>query len=91
MTIKECVLLDIPKIADARGNLSIIEEYNQVPFPIKRVFYLYDVPSGATRGGHALKTTQQVIIALSGSFDVVLDDGSCQKIILLKSTTLRAL
>ena len=75
MSIKECVLIDIPKIMDPRGNLSIIEEYTQVPFSIKRVFYLYDVPSGATRGGHALKATEQVIIALSGSFDVVLDDG----------------
>ncbi len=79
MTIKKCVLLDIPKIVDARGNLSVIEECNQVPFPIKRIFYLYDVPSGATRGGHALKSTEQVIIALSGSFDVVLDDGIVRK------------
>lgn len=79
MTMKDCILLNFPKITDTRGNLSVIEENNQVPFPIKRVFYLYDVPSGETRGGHALKTTNQVIIALSGSFDVVLDDGVVRK------------
>jgi len=79
MTIKECIFINFPKIADVRGNLSVIEENNQVPFPIRRVFYLYDVPSGETRGGHALKTTKQVIIALSGSFDVVLDDGFVRK------------
>jgi dTDP-4-dehydrorhamnose 3,5-epimerase-like enzyme len=83
MTIKECVVVNFPKIADARGNLSVIEENSQVPFPIKRVFYLYDVPSGATRGGHALKVTKQVIIALSGSFDVVLDDGVVRQIFFL--------
>ena len=79
MTIRECLLINFPKIADPRGNLSVIEENNQVPFLIKRVFYLYDVPSGETRGGHALKLTKQVIIALSGSFDVVLDDGNIRK------------
>ena len=79
MTIKECKLINFPKIVDVRGNLSVIEENNQVPFSIKRVFYLYDVPSGATRGGHALKVTEQVIIALSGSFTVVLDDGVARK------------
>jgi hypothetical protein len=79
MTLKECRLINFPKIVDVRGNLSVIEENNQVPFPIKRVFYLYDVPSGATRGGHALKVTEQVIIALSGSFTVVLDDGVARK------------
>ncbi len=79
MSMKECRLINLPKIADVRGNLSVIEENNQVPFPIKRVFFLYDVPSGATRGGHALKLTEQVIIALSGSFDVVLDDGVVKK------------
>lgn len=77
--MKECRLINFPKIVDVRGNLSVIEENNQVPFLIKRVFYLYDVPSGATRGGHSLKTTEQVIIALSGSFDVILDDGVVRK------------
>ncbi len=71
----KCRLIYFPKITDARGNLSFIEENSQIPFQIKRVYYLYDVPSGATRGGHAHKALQQIIIALSGSFDVVLDDG----------------
>lgn len=71
----KCKIVDFPKITDFRGNLSFIEENRQVPFEIKRVYYLYDVPSGATRGGHAHKQLQQVVIALSGSFDVVLDDG----------------
>ncbi len=75
MAIKNCTIINFPIFADARGNLSVIEENKQVPFRIKRVFYLYDVPSGATRGGHAHKKSIQVIIALSGSFDVILDDG----------------
>lgn len=79
MTIKECTLINFPKITDVRGNLSVIEENIQVPFLIKRVFYLYDVPSGATRGGHAHKEMKEVLIALSGSFDVVLDDGVVRK------------
>ena len=75
----KCRILNFPKIADARGNLSFIEENKHVPFEIKRVFYLYDVPSGATRGGHAHKISEQVIIALSGSFEVILDDGYGKK------------
>lgn len=73
--IDRCRIINFPKITDYRGNLSFIEENNQIPFEIKRVYYLYDVPSGATRGGHAHRQLQQVVIALSGSFDVVLDDG----------------
>lgn len=76
MSIKECRVIELPKIADPRGNLSFIEGGRHVPFDIKRVFYLYDVPGGETRAGHALKTTQQFIIAASGSFDVLLDNGS---------------
>ena len=72
-------IINFPKIADSRGNLSFIEENKHIPFEMKRVFYLYDVPSGETRGGHAHKFTEQVIIALSGSFDVVLDDGESRK------------
>ncbi len=68
-------IIDFPIIHEPRGNLSFIEGEVHVPFDIKRVYYLYDVPGGAQRGGHAHKALQQVIIALSGSFDVVLDDG----------------
>jgi dTDP-4-dehydrorhamnose 3,5-epimerase-like enzyme len=81
-TIDNILLIDIPKIHDTRGNLSVIEN-DIVPFEIKRVYYLYDVPSGAERGGHAHKKLQQFLIALSGSFDVVLKDGTQQKIITL--------
>jgi dTDP-4-dehydrorhamnose 3,5-epimerase-like enzyme len=68
-------IIDLPKVADARGNLTFIEANRHVPFDIRRVYYLYDVPGGAERGGHSHKTLQQILIALSGSFDVVLDDG----------------
>ncbi|MGD0405363.1 MAG: FdtA/QdtA family cupin domain-containing protein [Candidatus Bathyarchaeia archaeon] len=74
--LDKCKIVNFPKITDLRGNLSFIEENRQIPFEIKRVYYLYDVPSGATRGGHAHKSLEQIVIALSGSFDVVLDDGS---------------
>ena len=68
-------IIDLPRIADPRGNLTFVEGERHVPFPIRRVFYLYDVPGGATRAGHALKTCHQFIVAMTGSFDVVLDDG----------------
>ena len=74
-----CRTIDLPKIADPRGNLTFIEGGNHVPFDIQRVYYLYDVPGGAERGGHAHKELQQLIIAMSGSFDVVLDDGANKK------------
>jgi dTDP-4-dehydrorhamnose 3,5-epimerase-like enzyme len=73
--LDQCKILNFPKVTDFRGNLSFIEENKHVPFQIKRVYYLYDVPSGATRGGHAHRQLQQMIIALSGSFDVIVDDG----------------
>lgn len=76
MSVEQCRIIELPKIADPRGNLSFIEGKRHVPFEIKRVFYLYDVPGGETRAGHALKKTEQFIIAASGSFDVVLDDGN---------------
>jgi hypothetical protein len=79
MNLKNCKLVDLPKITDPEGNLTPIEGGRHVPFEIKRVFYLYDVPGGATRAGHALKTCQQFIIAMSGSFDVMLDDGTDTK------------
>jgi glyoxylate utilization-related uncharacterized protein len=75
MTISDCRIIDLPKITDARGNLTFIEGGGHLPFEIQRVYYLYDVPGGASRAGHALKTTRQFIIAASGSFDVEVDDG----------------
>jgi dTDP-4-dehydrorhamnose 3,5-epimerase-like enzyme len=79
MNLSECRIIDLPKILDNRGNLTFIEANKHVPFEIKRVYYLYDVPGGATRGGHAHKHMQQFIIAAMGSFDVILDDGSERK------------
>ncbi len=70
-----CHLIDLPKISDPRGNLTFIEGNHHVPFDIKRVYYTYDVPGGSDRGAHAHKRLHQLIIAMSGSFDVVLDDG----------------
>jgi hypothetical protein len=75
MKVNDCTLINLPKIADPRGNLTFIEGNNHIPFEIKRVFYLYDVPGGADRGGHALKSCHQFLIAMSGSFDVILYDG----------------
>ena len=75
-SIVNCKIIDLPKISDPRGNLTFIEGGQHIPFDIQRVYYLYDVPGGAERGGHAHKDLQQLIIAMSGSFDVVLDDGS---------------
>ena len=81
-TIQNCKILAIPKIEDPRGNLSVIE-HNVIPFEIKRVYYLYDVPSGAERGGHSHKEQQEFLVALSGSFDVILNDGNQQKTVTL--------
>ena len=75
MPLTDCRMVDLPKIHDPRGNLTFIEGGSHVPFEIERVYYLYDVPGGSERGGHAHKALQQLIIAMSGSFDVVLDDG----------------
>lgn len=79
MDVNNCNILELPKISDPRGNLTFIEANRHVPFDIKRVYYLYDVPGGAERGGHAHKALHQLIIAVSGSFDVVLDDGKQKK------------
>lgn len=79
MGLEACRRIDLPKIADPRGNLTFIEGSAHVPFEIKRVYYLYDVPGGAERGGHAHKGLHQLIVALSGSFDVVLNDGDGEK------------
>lgn len=79
MDIGRCRIVDLPKISDPRGNLTFVEATRHVPFDIQRVYYLYDVPGGAERGGHAHKGLHQLIIAMSGSFDVVLTDGRKQK------------
>ena len=81
-TIQNCKIVFIPKIVDPRGNLSVIEN-DVIPFKIKRVYYLYDVPSGAERGGHSHKEQQEFLVALSGSFDVILNDGNQQKTVTL--------
>jgi dTDP-4-dehydrorhamnose 3,5-epimerase-like enzyme len=73
-------IIPLPKFEDPRGNLSFIEENNHIPFKIERTYWIYDVPGGQVRGGHAFKEQQELIVALSGSFDVVVDDGSKKKI-----------
>jgi dTDP-4-dehydrorhamnose 3,5-epimerase-like enzyme len=75
MRLKDVQVIQLPKIPDERGNLSFFENEKQVPFTIARTYWIYDVPGGQTRGGHAYKSLQEFIVALSGSFDVVLNDG----------------
>lgn len=72
-------IINLPKFLDARGNLSFIEQLKHIPFEIKRTYWIYDVPGGEARGGHAYKENQEFIVALSGSFDVILDDGKSKK------------
>ena len=79
MTVDDAKIIELSKILDARGNLSVIEELKDIPFKIERTYWIYDVPGGETRGGHAYKENQEFIVALSGSFDVVLDDGKGKK------------
>ena len=79
MPLADCKIIELPKISDPRGNLTFIEASRHVPFDFKRVYYLYDVPGGAERGGHAHKGLHQLIVAMSGSFDVLLDDGREKK------------
>ena len=79
-SLSDVKFIDLPKIEDPRGNLSFIEEENHIPFKIERTYWIYDVPGGQTRGGHAFKEQQEFIVALSGSFDVVVDDGNENKI-----------
>jgi hypothetical protein len=75
MNIKQCHIIQLPRITDARGNLTFVEGNRHIPFDIKRVYYLYDVPGGSERAGHAHHQLQQLFIAMSGSFDLHLDDG----------------
>ncbi len=75
MKLSDVKIIQLPKFLDERGNLSFVEELNHIPFKIERTYWIYDVPGGETRGGHAYKENQEFIVALSGSFDVVLDDG----------------
>lgn len=79
MGLNSCKIIDLPKISDPRGNLSFIEGGTHVPFDIQRVYYLYDVPGGSDRGSHAHKNLHQFVVAMSGSFDLVLDDGHNKK------------
>lgn len=79
MSIEDCKMVEFPKITDVRGNLTFIEGQRHIPFDIKRVYYLYDVPGGSDRGAHAHRGLEQVIISMSGSFDLLLDDGKNQK------------
>ena len=84
MTVEDVRLIELPKFLDARGNLSFAEEGSQIPFPIRRTYWIYDVPGGEERGAHAFRKNQEVVIALSGAFDVVVDDGTARKTFSLK-------
>lgn len=75
----EIKIIELPKFLDARGNLSFVEQLKHIPFKIERIYWIYDVPGGEVRGGHAYKENQEFIVALSGSFDVILDDGKEKK------------
>ena len=79
MKIEDVKLIKLPRINDPRGNLSFVEQNNHIPFEINRTYWIYDVPGGENRGGHAYKTTEEFIIAISGSFDVTVDDGKQKK------------
>jgi len=82
-TIDDVRIIDLPKFLDVRGNLSFVENFTQIPFEIKRTYWIYDVPGGEDRGGHAFRANQELVIALSGAFDVVVDDGSRKKVFTL--------
>ena len=80
MALKDCRIIELPRIQDHRGNLTFVESGRHIPFDIKRTYYLYDVPGGATRAAHGHKVLHQLMIAMSGSFDVTLDDGIEKKV-----------
>ncbi len=82
-SISNCKFIEIPKVSDARGNLSFVESERHIPFQIQRIYYLYDVPAGASRAGHAHKNLHQLYIPVSGSFDIVIDDGVNKKTVSL--------
>ncbi len=82
-TIDDIKIIELPKFADLRGNLSFVEQLNHIPFEIKRTYWIYDVPGGESRGGHAFKQNHEFIVALSGAFDVIVDDGTNKKVITL--------
>lgn len=83
MTVNDCIIVELPRFLDERGNLSFAEQNRHIPFAIKRTYWIYDVPGGERRGGHAFKQTDEFIIALSGSFDVIVDDGTSKKVFTL--------
>lgn len=83
MTINDVKIIELPKFTDPRGNLSFVEQLNHIPFEIKRTYWIYDVPGGENRGGHAFKQNEEFIVALSGAFDVIVDDGRNNKTITL--------
>ena len=82
-TVYDCAILPLNKIHNREGNITIVEGQTNVPFDVRRIYYLYDIPGGAARGGHAHKELTQLIVAASGSFDVLLDDGINKKIVTL--------
>lgn len=79
MTIDDCKIIELPRFLDARGNLSFVEQNNHIPFEIKRTYWIYDVPGGEERGGHAFRQNEEFVVALSGAFDVTIDDGKQKK------------
>lgn len=84
-TVEDCKLMKLKKIGDPRGNLTFVESGIDIDFEIKRIYYIYDVPSGEYRGAHAHRELEQLMIALSGSFDVILDDGKCKRTVNLNN------
>ena len=80
MTIEDVKFIELPKFTDPRGNLSFVEQLNHIPFEIKRTYWIYDVPGGENRGGHAFRLNNEFIVALSGAFDVIVDDGHYKKV-----------
>lgn len=87
MSLEDCKIVELPKILDSRGNLSYVEEINHIPFYIKRCYWIYDVPGGEKRGGHSFKQNHELIIALSGSFNVLLNDGKQEKTFFLNRSS----